>query len=118
MQFQCVPTTYVFPINEFFTILTILNYFIALVKSACRNKQVFMQFVMHLKDNNRLPTVIYSEIFARILFFANSVKKHICDVRKLQLGNNLLISVNDRVNSRFPEHFILTKLRICEVLGK
>ena len=57
------------------------------------------------------------EIFARI-FFANSVKRHICNVKKLRLGHDLLISVNDRVNSPFREDFIFTKLCICEVSRK
>ena len=38
---------------------------------------------------------VNSEIFVRILFFANSVKRHICDVKKSQLGHDLPISVKD-----------------------
>ena len=45
-QFQCVPTTYVFSINEFLTISFFLNKFsttfIYSKKWACRNEQVFM----------------------------------------------------------------------------
>ena len=36
----------------------------------------------------------------------------------MQLGHDLLISVNDRVKSRCSEDFILMKLRICEVSQK
>ena len=32
--------------------------FIDSMKSACRNGQVVMQFVMHLDDNNRFPTYL------------------------------------------------------------
>ena len=63
----------------------------------------------------RLNTV-NSEIFARI-FFANSVKRHICDV-KIGTMAGLTLSVNDRVVSPFYVDFIFTKLRMCEVLRK
>ena len=57
-QFQCVPLTYVFSINEFFTInfyqtnshpLTFIQ----------RNEHVEMKFVMHLDDNNRLSILCF-----------------------------------------------------------
>ena len=42
---------------------------------------------------------VNSEFFVRILFFANSVKMHICDVKNSRLRHDLpqYISVNDRV---------------------
>ena len=42
----------------------------------------------------------------------SSVKTHICDIKNLQQGRDLLISVNDRVISPIREDFIFTKLRI------
>ena len=42
--------------------------------------------------------------------FANSVKRHICGVKKSLLGHDLPISVNDRVISPFREDFTFTKL--------
>ena len=47
--------------------------------------------------------------------FANIVKIHIYDIKKLRLGHDLLISVNYRVNMPFCEDFIFTKLGICQV---
>ena len=52
------------------------------------------------------------------IFFANSVKRHICDVKNLRLGPNLPRSVNDRVISPFCVDFIFAKLGICEVSQK
>ena len=49
---------------------------------------------------------------------AYSIKRLICDVKNSQLGNDLPISVNERVISPYCENFILTKLRICEVPRK
>ena len=57
-----------------------------------------------------IPVTVNSEIFA------NSVKRHICDVKKLPFGHDLLISVNKRVITPFREDFIFTKLLISEVL--
>ena len=59
-----------------------------------------------------------SEIFARIFFFANSIKRHISDVKNSQLRQDLPISINDRVILPFREGFIFTKLRMCEVSRK
>ena len=44
--------------------------------------------------------------------FANSVKRHICDVKISQLGHDLPISVNKRLISPFRNDIIFTKLRI------
>ena len=57
------------------------------------------------------PNTVNSEIFARILFFANSVKRHICDITNSRLGHYLPISTNNRVILEFCEGFISTKLR-------
>ena len=50
--------------------------------------------------------------------FVNSVKRHICDVKKSRLGHELPISVQDRVITPVREDLIFTKFRICEVLQK
>ena len=62
--------------------------------------------------------VVNPEIFARDFIFANSVKRHICDVKNLRLGHDLPISVNERVIVPFREDFIFKKLRLCEVSRK
>ena len=41
------------------------------------------------------------EIFCENFIFANSIKRHICDVKNSRLGHDLLISVKDRVISPF-----------------
>ena len=48
----------------------------------------------------------------RNFIFANSIKRHICDAKKSQLGHGLPISVNDRMGSPFFEGFLFTKLRL------
>ena len=53
--------------------------------------------------------------FRENVIYANSVKRYICDVKKSGLGQDLPISVNDRVISPFRKGLIFTKLRICEV---
>ena len=58
-----------------------------------------------------------SEIFARILFSRIALKRHICDVNNSCLGQDLPISVNDRVISPFREGLIFTKLFILCLLG-
>ena len=42
--------------------------------------------------------------------FTNSVQTHICAVKKLRLGHDLPISINDRVTSPFREDFVFRKL--------
>ena len=59
-----------------------------------------------------------SGYFRENFIFANSVKRHICDVKHSRPGHSLPLSVNDRVISPFREDFIFTKLRICEVSRK
>ena len=49
------------------------------------------------------------------LIIANSIKRHISDVKNSRLRQGLPISINDRVILPFHEGFIFTKLRICEV---
>ena len=82
-------------------------------------------FILNLA-NLRLLAFTYDEIdrlvdrsdyckfgnFRENFIFANSVKRHICDVKLSRLGHDLLISVNDRVISPFREDFICKKLRI------
>ena len=48
----------------------------------------------------------------RNFIFANSIKRHICDVENSRLRHYLPISVNGRVISPFRVDFIFTKLRI------
>ena len=49
---------------------------------------------------------------------ANNIKRHISDVKKSRLRQDLPISINDRVKLPFREGFIFTELRICEVSRK
>ena len=56
--------------------------------------------------------------FCGHFIFANSVKRHICDVKNSRLGHDLPTSVNDRVILPCREDFIFTKLRICAVSQK
>ena len=51
--------------------------------------------------------------FRKNLIFANSIKRHICDVKTSRLGHDIPISVNDRVILTFREGFNFTKLRMC-----
>ena len=53
--------------------------------------------------------------FRKHFIFANSVKRHICDVKNSRLGHDQPVSVNDRLIFPFREDFIFTKLRIYEV---
>ena len=53
--------------------------------------------------------------FGENFIFANSIKRHICDINISRLGHDLIISVNDRVNSLFCEGLIFTKLSISGV---
>ena len=50
--------------------------------------------------------------------FANSIKRHICDIQNSHLMHDSPISVIDRVILLFHEGFIFAKLRICEVSRK
>ena len=65
--------------------------------------------------------LLYMRKFSRefyfwgIFFFANSVKRHICDVKNSRLGYDLPTPVNVRMILPFREGFIFTKLSICEV---
>ena len=56
--------------------------------------------------------------FCKKFIFANSIKRHISDVKNLRLMQDLPISVNDRVILPFCEGFIFTKLHENKVLGK
>ena len=46
--------------------------------------------------------------FRENFIFANSVKRHICDIKNSQLGYDIPISVKDRVISPFCEGFIFS----------
>ena len=62
-----------------------------------------------------LQGVIYckSQSFRENFIFANSVKRHICDVKNSRQGHDLPISVDHGVIWAFGEDFIFTKLCIC-----
>ena len=47
--------------------------------------------------------------FRENFIFANSIKRHICDLRNSRLGHDIPISVNDRVILPFREGFNFTK---------
>ena len=49
--------------------------------------------------------------FHEIFIFPNSIKRHICYVKKSGTGHDLPISVKDRVTSPICEGLIFTKLR-------
>ena len=57
-------------------------------------------------------------IFRENFIFANSIKRHISDVKNSRIRQDLPLSINDRVILPFREGFIFTKLRICEVSRK
>ena len=50
--------------------------------------------------------------------FSNGIKRHISDVKKSRLRQDLPISINERVILPFRDSFIYTKLRICDVSRK
>ena len=56
--------------------------------------------------------------FRENFIFANSIKRHIRDVKNSQLRQDLPIPINDRWILPFREGFIFRKLRICEVSQK
>ena len=59
-----------------------------------------------------------SEIFARVLFFANSAKRHICDVKIRNWGMIYLHQKNGRSISPFREGFIFAIFGISEISRK
>ena len=50
--------------------------------------------------------------FRENFIFANSVKRHICELKKPQVEHDLPISVKDIEITPFREGFIVTKLRM------
>ena len=56
--------------------------------------------------------------FRENFIFANSIKRHISDVKNSRIRQDLPLSINDRVILPFREGFIFTKLRICEAYAK
>ena len=56
--------------------------------------------------------------FCENFIFANSIKRHISDVKNSRLRQDLPISIKDRVIMPFREGFIFTKLHMCEVSRK
>ena len=57
-----------------------------------------------------------SENFARVLFFANNVKRHVCNVKNLRPEHDLSTFVNGRVLFAFPRgfYFRITLVNISE----
>ena len=51
-------------------------------------------------------------IFLENFIFAKSVKRYICNIKNLQLGHDLPITVTDRMLYPFCESFIFTKREI------
>ena len=51
------------------------------------------------------------EYFHENFIFANSIKRHISDVKKSRLRQDLPISINDRVILPFREGFIFAKIK-------
>ena len=85
----------------------------------------FFQAIAHI-SNKMLSEISLSincdyckfEIVRVYFIFANSVKRHICEVVKARLGPALALLMNDRVISPFCDDFIFTKLRTCDVSRK
>ena len=53
--------------------------------------------------------------FRENFIFANSVKRHICEIKNSRLGHDLLYQKIDRVISPFCEGLICTKLRFAKI---
>ena len=66
---------------------------------------------LHCMVRGAKYNTVDSEIFARILFFDNCIKRLISDVKNSLLRQDLPTSINDRVILPFREGFIFTKLR-------
>ena len=56
--------------------------------------------------------------FCQSFILANSVERHICDVKNFQLGHDLPISVNDILILLFREDFIFTNFHQSKLLRK
>ena len=67
-----------------------------------------------IKSNSGDRNTVNSEIFARILFFANRVKRHISTYKNLRLRHDLPISENNRVITPFRSNFIFTYTKFSE----
>ena len=74
-----------------------------------------MHVIMHSGD--KFEYCLFGN-FRENFIFANSIKRHISDVKKSRIKQDLPLSINDRVILPFREGFIFTKLRICEVSRK
>ena len=70
------------------------------------------QFIILIEPSAGV-TIYYCRLgnFHENFIFANSIKRHISDVKNWQLRHDLPISINDRVILPFREGFIFTKLR-------
>ena len=89
----------------------LLNYYYAQTNGPAHEILVHITNVQKFPLNNQIDTES-SEIFA------NSVKRHICDVKNSRLGPDLSTSENNRVISPFREGFIFAKLCTCEISRK
>ena len=63
-----------------------------------------------------LKTCVYCKFgnFRENFVFANSIKRHICNVKNSRLGQDLSWSVNDRMISLFREGFIFIYAKFLE----
>ena len=68
-------------------------------------------------DRKALPYSRFGN-FRRNFIFANSIIRHISDVKNSRLGQDVSISINERVILPFCEGFIFTILREIKVLAK
>ena len=76
--------------------------------------------MISLRKKERARFALYCRFgnFRENFIFANSIKRHISDVKNSRLRQYLPIAINDRVILPFREVYIFTKLRICEVSRK
>ena len=71
------------------------------IENMCCVDWRFRSFVQYITVNSEI--------------FVNSVKRHICDIKKSRIGHYLPISENDRVISSILKGLIFTKLRIFSI---
>ena len=84
-----------------------------------RGQDVFdSSLLKHNLHTNVFDKFIYCKFrnFRENFIFANSIQRHISDVKNSRLRQDLPLSINDRVILLFREGFIFTKL--CEVSRK
>ena len=83
------------------------------------------RFLFHIKAGHYHPAsekvLLLGQYYCRFgnfrenFIFANSIIRHISDVKKSRLRQDLSISIKGRVILPFREGFIFTQLRKCKV---